>query len=112
MEWIDSTPSVVVERRLSGTEIGETKDRSGVGCRCSWPAAGGPLYFTHRNFDAERPVRAGQLSVAAVRWAVLDGHERSVATGGFRQSKSVAAIQHWPAVPSRTLQHQVGRDVG
>ncbi len=65
-----------------------------VGCRCSWPAADGPLYFTHRNFDAERPVRAGQLSVDAVRWAVLDGHQLTHATGRYRAAEHLVRPRH------------------
>jgi hypothetical protein len=46
--------------------------------------AGGQLYVEHRNFEAERQVPAGQRSSGANRWAMLEGHEESLATGSLR----------------------------
>jgi len=38
----------------------------------------GQQYNAQRKFEARRPQCAVQRSAASVRWAVLDGHERSL----------------------------------
>jgi hypothetical protein len=40
-------------------------------------------YNAHRKFEARRPECAVQRSAASVRWAVLDDHQESLATGRF-----------------------------
>jgi hypothetical protein len=44
----------------------------------------GQQYDAHRKFETIRPECAVQQSAASAPWAVLDGHQQSLANGRFR----------------------------
>ena len=85
---------VLARATASGRPIHDGECRQRVGCRCSQSAVERPLGDLLLTFASGWPLSTTQESIAVVRRAVLDGHNRSLETRSERVNFSSKPFEH------------------